>query len=237
MTIVTEYDWESDTWAHHHGASGARAAWREAVAGIADKAKAKLPEYNGRVDKAVALVLNGDVELLPDGTAKVASQSNGTTAYHVVNGHCDCRDYEKAPHNFCKHRLSAAIARRAQELTKATLADTTSQAETLSQPAPTQPDTPTAPLPEAPVSITLKATLHGHEVMVTLRGVDFASVKAQVEQASEWLKVQAPAQPPTQGTEQPEGWCSKHGVQMKLNHKDGRSWWSHKTAEGWCKGK
>jgi hypothetical protein len=40
-------------------------------------------------------------------------------------------------------------------------------------------------LPEAPVSITLKATLHGHEVMVTLRGVDFASVKAQVEQASE----------------------------------------------------
>jgi hypothetical protein len=54
-------------------------------------------------DKAVAIVLNGDVELLPDGTAKVASQSNGTTAYHVVNGHCDCRDYEKAPHNLCKH--------------------------------------------------------------------------------------------------------------------------------------
>ena len=69
---------------------GARAAWREAVAAIADKAKAKLPECNGRVDKAVAIVLNGDVELLPDGTAKVASQSNGSTAYHVVNGHCDC---------------------------------------------------------------------------------------------------------------------------------------------------
>ena len=45
------------------------------------------------------------------------------------------------------------------------------------------------PLPEAPVSITLKATLHGHEVMVTLRGVDFASVKAQAEQASQWLSV------------------------------------------------
>jgi hypothetical protein len=188
MTIVTEYDWESDAWAHHHGASGARAAWHEAVAAIADKAKTKLPECNGRVDKAVALVLNGDVELLPDGTARVASQSNGTTQYHVVNGHCDCRDYEKAPHNYCKHRLSAAIARRAQELTKATLADTNSQAETLSQPAPTQPDTPTAPLPEAPVSITLKATLHGHEVLVTLRGVDFASVKAQVEDASQWLQ-------------------------------------------------
>ena len=77
------------------------------------------------------------------------------------------------------------------------------------------------------MSITLKATLHGHEVLVTLRGVDFASVRAQVEQASEWLKVQTPAQSPTQSTEQPEGWCSKHGVQMRRNHKDGRSWWSH----------
>src|SRR4029453_19096564 len=101
-----------------------RAAWREAVVAIAAKAREKLPECNGRVDKAVALVLNGDVELLPDGTARVASQSNGTTAYHVVNGHCDCRDYEKAPHNLCKHRLGAAIARRAQELTRAKLAGT-----------------------------------------------------------------------------------------------------------------
>ncbi len=30
-------------------------------------------------DKAVALVLAGDVELLADGTARVASQSNGQT--------------------------------------------------------------------------------------------------------------------------------------------------------------
>jgi hypothetical protein len=107
------------------------------------------------VDKAVALVLNGDVELLPDGTAKVASQSNGTTAYHVVNGHCDCRDYEKAPHQLCKHRLSAAIARRAQELATAKLADTHGQAEPPSQPTPAhaEPEVPTAPLPEAPVSI------------------------------------------------------------------------------------
>ncbi len=88
------------------------------------------------------------------------------------------------------------------------------------------------------MSITLKATLHGHEVMVTLRGVDFASVRAQVEQASEWLKVQSPAQPPTQGAEPPAGWCAKHGVPMKLNHgKHGSTWYSHKTADGWCKGK
>ena len=229
MVAVKEFSWEEVSSPDF----SARAAWREAVAAIAEKAKAKLPECNGRVDKAVALVLAGDVELLPDGTAKVASQSNGATTYHVVNGECSCKDFAKAPHQLCKHRLSAAIARRAQELTRAKL-DTpaTSPAE-----APAQLDTLTAPLPEAPVSITLKATLHGHEVMVTLRGVDFASVKAQVEQASEWLKVQAPAQPPTQSTEQPEGWCAKHSVQMHQNHKNGRSWWSHKTADGWCKGK
>jgi len=197
-TIVTAYDWESDTWTTN-GDNPTRQAWRQAVAEIADKAKAKLPECSGRVDSAVKIVLAGDVELLADGTAKVASQSHGNTAYHVVNGECSCKDFPKAPHSFCKHRLGAAIARRAQELVKAQLAAPKGQPEAPSQPA--QLETPTLPLPEAPVSITLKATLHGHEVMVTLRGVDFASVKAQVEQASEWLQVQAPTQPPTQGTE------------------------------------
>jgi hypothetical protein len=102
MTIVASYDWESDTFTHHWD-NGARQAWREAVAAIAEKAKAKLPECNGRVDKAVALVLNGDVELRPDGTARVASQSNGSTQYVVCNGTCECKDFAKAPHGFCKH--------------------------------------------------------------------------------------------------------------------------------------
>jgi len=234
MVAVKELSWEEVSSPDF----GARAAWRAAVAEIAEKAHEKLPECNGSIDKAVALVLAGDVELLADGTAKVASQSNGTTAYVVCNGTCECKDFAKAPHGFCKHRLGAAIARRAQELAKAKPdAPAISLAEPPSQPPPMQTDAPAAPLPEAPVSITLKAALHGHEVMVTLRGVDFASVKAQVEQASEWLKVQAPAQSPTQSTEQPQGWCSKHGVQMTQNHKDGRSWWSHRTADGWCKGK
>jgi hypothetical protein len=42
----------------------ARTAWREAVATVADKAKAALPEANGRIEKAVQIVLAGDVELL-----------------------------------------------------------------------------------------------------------------------------------------------------------------------------
>jgi hypothetical protein len=58
-------------------------------------------------------------------------------------------------------------------------------------------DTP-YPLGQRSLPYTLKATLHGYEVMVTLRGVDFASVRAQVEQASEWLNVQLqPGHPPS----------------------------------------
>ena len=93
-----------------------RQAFRAAVAQVAATACAKLPASNGRIESAVKLVLAGDVEVLPDGTARVASQSSGTTAYQVVNGHCGCRDFEKAPHALCKHRLGAVIARRAQEL-------------------------------------------------------------------------------------------------------------------------
>src|SRR6266568_1408933 len=144
MAIVTEISWDDMLDSKPLPETPARQAWRAAVAEIADKAKAKLPECSGRVDAAVKIVLAGDVELQADGTAQVASQSNGSTAYHVVNGHCDCRDYEKAPHNFCKHRLSAAIARRAQELTKAKLdAPATSQTESPRQPA--QSKAPTVP--------------------------------------------------------------------------------------------
>src|SRR5262249_31928375 len=103
MAIVTSYDWESDTFTYHTGDNPARTAWRAAVAEIAEKAKAALPECNGRVDSAVKLVLAGDVELLDDGKAKVASQSNGATQYFVVNGECQCKDYPKASSNWCKH--------------------------------------------------------------------------------------------------------------------------------------
>jgi hypothetical protein len=100
----------------------ARIAWREAVAEVAEKAKTALPECNGRVESAVKIVLAGDVELLPEGKAKVASQSNGTTIYHMVNGECSCKDYPTAPQSMCKHRIAYGIHKRAMTLAKAKLA-------------------------------------------------------------------------------------------------------------------
>ena len=236
MVAVHEMSWE-EVPSPDFG-NPARQAWREAVAEIAAKAKETLPECHGRVDKAVAIVLNGDVELLEGGKAKVGSQSNGTTQYFVVNGTCECRDFPKAPSGWCKHRIAAGLAKRVSARVRTPLdAPATGQAEgersdAAVTPEPSQGASAPCGLPEAPVSITLKATLNGHEVLVTLRGTDFASVKVQVEAASQWLQAQGGQ--PTADTPQ----CPTHGVAMKLNHgKDGSTWYSHKTVDGWCKGK
>jgi len=127
----------------------ARVAWSAAVQAVAERAKAALPaEVNGRIEKAVAIVLKGDVELLEGGKARVASQSNGTTAYFVVNGSCECKDYPKTPHGQCKHKIARGIYVRAMTLAKQKLAQldgaSTGQATPTSQPAPAQPEAPVA---------------------------------------------------------------------------------------------
>ncbi len=203
--------------------STSRHTFRVALADIAQKAKATLPECHGRVDAAIALVLAGDVELCTDGSALVGSQADPQKSYRVIHGQCECPDFVRAPAEFCKHRLAVGLLRRANELL-ASAADGAA--------VPVAGD-PLTRLPEAPVSITLKAILHGHEVLVTLRGHDFASVQTQVAQALDWLKAQTQAQ----ASSPAEGWCALHQVQMQHNQKDGRTWWSHKTAEGWCKGR
>jgi hypothetical protein len=111
-------------------------------------------------------VLNGDVELLPDGKAQVASQSNGQTTYFVVHGECPCKDFPKAPSHWCKHRLAAGLAKRAYPLAKAKLeATTNAQAEPPSHPTPAQSAAPATPLPDtAGLPEGLKpfiVTLHG----------------------------------------------------------------------------
>jgi len=235
MAIVASYDWESDAWTHHNGDNPARPAWREAVAEIAEKAQAKLPECASRVMKAVTLVLNNDVELLADGTTKVASQSNGTTVYHVVNGHRDCRDYEKAPHNFCKHRLSAAIARRAQELVKAKLdAPANSQVTPPSQPAPAQPQGEHVPaLPEAPASVNVHVTLAGRTVQVTLRDSDEQRLLARLEK----LLQRFPVETPVQDSITPQTpVCSWHGAMKESTKAKGTWYCPAKMADGsYCK--
>jgi hypothetical protein len=209
---------------------------------VAEKAKARLPEaVNGRIESAVKLVLVQDVQRQADGTILVGSSTDPLKVYRLVGTACECQDFTRgqAPGGWCQHRIAAGIAKRVGELLAQVPAPDPVVPDLLEPwpdndpeevPAPA-PEPPAPPLPEAPVSITLKGTLHGQDVMVTLRGTDFASVKAQVEQAAQWLQAQTPATPAA-----PQ--CPIHHVAMKVNHgKDGKPWVSHKTSDGWCKGR
>jgi hypothetical protein len=105
---------------------------------------------------------------------------------------------------------------------------------------------PVAParLPEAPVSVNCHIIVAGRQVQVTLRGTSEVDVLRRLETILQQypilppLKAQNPRSPAgeTTDTSQP-GWCQIHNVQMQENTKNGRTWLSHRTAEGWCKGK
>jgi hypothetical protein len=95
-----------------------RALWETAVCLAATKARAALPHSNGRIGKAVALVLGGAVEVLDDHSARVTSQTDGATQYYVVNGTCQCHDFPHAPQLMCKHRIARGIAVRAREIAR-----------------------------------------------------------------------------------------------------------------------
>ena len=189
-----------------------RLLWTDAVQRVSALAHAKLPEaLHGRLERA----------------------SNGQ-GWYAVNGHCRCTDHTKAPNGLCKHRLAHGICRRASELVRdglpaPTVALAPSQpTPALSQPAPAVPSTP---LPEAPASINVHLELAGRQVQLTLRDSDEGRLLARLEAVLQRFPLVVK---PTDETPQ----CPKHGVVMKLNHgKDGSTWHSHKTADGWCKGK
>jgi hypothetical protein len=207
--------------------STARQTFREIVAEVAAMAKAKLPTaVNGRIEAAVKLVLAGDVAPQEDGTITVGS-SDPTRYYRLTGQACTCTDFSqgKAPEGWCKHRIAAGIQKRVREL--------------IPESAPggvgcTDP----APLPEAPASANVRLTIDGRDVQLTLRDTG----EGRLLQRLQAVLAQYPLpQPAPQAATQPQGqgkdWCSKHQTAMKQTTKDGRTWWSHRTADGWCKGK
>ena len=199
-----------------------RHQYRETVAAVAEKARAILPvAVNGRIESAVKLVLQGDVEPLDDGSIQVGS-SDPTRVYHLVGPTCTCTDFTqgKAPEGWCKHRISAGIDKRVREVLAAL-------------PAPT-PAPPAASLPEAPASANCHVTIEGRQVQITLRDTDETRL---LQRLTTLLQQYPVAQAPTASSIPAEGWCARHQIQMTLNQKQGRSWYSHSTDQGWCKGR
>lgn len=86
----------------------------QAVHQVSALAQAKLPEsLHGRVQRATALVLNHAVWTEEDGYTTQVQCTNG---WYTVNGSCPCPDHNRAPEQYCKHRLARALYRRASEL-------------------------------------------------------------------------------------------------------------------------
>jgi hypothetical protein len=90
-----------------------RQAWRALIQKLADEAKRTMPEAGGRLDKAVSLILMGDVDLLDDGAALVGSQTHGDRTYTVYNHRCECPDSLRTQH--CKHVLAVKLMQQAGE--------------------------------------------------------------------------------------------------------------------------
>jgi hypothetical protein len=206
-----------------------RPTFRALVAAVAAKAKAKLPQaVNGRIESAVKLVLQGDVEPQADGSIQVGS-SDPTRWYALVGSTCTCTDFVqgKSPEGWCKHRIAAGIQKRVRELLTAPSAPAASTAA----------ESPG--LPEAPASANCHITIAGRQVQLTLRDRDESRLLERLAVVLEKYPVpQAAAQRgPTPG--QGQEWCQIHNVKLHLNHgKDGRTWLSHRLPEGgFCKGR
>lgn len=118
MPMIAQTDWDTGVTTYNVPAMDAAQIWRSAVAQAATHARQAFPESHGRIDKAVQLVLEGAVELLDGGKARVTSQHDGITRYFVVNGTCDCPDFARAPAGWCKHRVARALTVKARQIAK-----------------------------------------------------------------------------------------------------------------------
>lgn len=194
--------------------------------------QAQHPTLADGLSRAGALLAEGRLFPEEDGRTAMVLSSDGVTAYYV-NGHCPCKAsaYRQEP---CKHRLALRLYQRVSD---ALLADQERWEPDDMNPAfqpPASQHTPEphpVPLFEAPASCNVYVIISGHKVQVTLRDSDEQRMLTRLQTLLD--RYPAPAQP-ADDTRQ----CPKHGVPLKRNQgKDGKVWWSHKTAEGWCKGK
>jgi hypothetical protein len=212
-------------------------SWSDAVRRVSELAHSKLPEaMHGAIERATALVLAGHVCLEEDGKHAHVRSSDGSTWY-LVNGHCTCMGATHAPEGYCKHRLAKMLYQRAGDLQRQGLPPAAA-GEVLTgpagRPAPAGAD---APCPEAPFSATFRGHIGGVETLLTARGCTFEQFAANVQAVRALLDSTPPAATTPATVPSPEGWCLIHNTQMARQSNDRGHWWSHKTADGWCRGK
>jgi hypothetical protein len=100
----------------HNPENTARTIFRESIATVAENAKETLPKSNGRIDKAVAIVLQGDVLPFEDGHRFAVGSQSDTDLYYVMDDECTCPDADRAPDGPCKHVIATWLYRRGTAL-------------------------------------------------------------------------------------------------------------------------
>jgi hypothetical protein len=205
----------------HSPEQTARTIFRESISQVADSIKETLPNSHGRIEKAIAIVLQDDVLPFEDGHRFAVGSQSDTDLYYVLDDECSCPDSDRAPDGFCKHVISTWLYGRGTALAteRMRLLDAS---HFLSQ-----------SLPEAPASANVFLIIQGRKVQLTLRDHDENSLLARMES----LLTRFPEESP-EPTTPPEGWCPIHQVQMKRYANQKGSWWSHRIENGkWCRGK
>ena len=185
------------------------------------------PERLGELARAHALILHGMVLPRVDDPQTGQVLSSDGAKHYTVNGSCDCRagQHDKT----CKHmqawKLYQFIAKKVEAQ-------------------------PTPPGHEAPASCNVSVMIGDHKVQVTLRDSDEQRMLARLAVVLQQYPLPqaqpAPSQPLTAqqhngaAMQRPvSGFCAVHNVAMQWNEgRAGRKgWYSHRTDEGWCKGR
>lgn len=206
----------------------------EAIATAYVRARQRLgAEHHSRLTKAWELVIDGGVEQRDKRLFVVKGKE--CPEYEVGLETCKCTDYTggKAPNGYCKHVLAVMLYQRAHTLWE--------EAMTQASAPPMMPD-----LPEAPISICLKGTLHGVAgTLVTLRGWTMDEIEAQAQQVrqragcvvgifdAEPVRAQ-PASATPQASVDAAPVCPDHRTPMKPS-KFGGWYCTQSVGDGYCK--
>ena len=84
------------------------------LAHYAEKAKSAFPKANGRVERALEIVLDArNVIELDDYTTFLIHSQNGGGWYTVNAQGCGCKDHQFG--NFCKHQIARWLVIKAQQ--------------------------------------------------------------------------------------------------------------------------
>jgi hypothetical protein len=203
----------------------ARKIFRESIAEVAATAKESLPESHGRIDKAVRIVLQGDVILFEDGVRFAVGSESDADLYYIIDNECTCPDSDRAPEGYCKHVIATFLYRRGTALAAQRMQEIDVQAIAKQHEIKF--------LPEAPASANVFLTIQGRKVQLTLRDHNENSLLARME-----LLLNRFPEESSEPTTPPEGWCPIHQVQMKRYSNQKGTWWSHRLENGkWCRGK